>query len=95
MTDNRALWDLYDRWLDEARRCHAAGLDVAAGQYQSRAAELAAILDRPVVVTSEDARMVADEYFRLCKQDDEKPMAHGMWTERLRLAIESMVRGKS
>ena len=62
MTDNRALWELYDRWLDEARRCHAAGLDIAAGQYQSRAAEIAAILDRPVVVTDEDVERALDAY---------------------------------
>jgi hypothetical protein len=63
--DNRALWELYDRWIDEARRCHAAGLDVASGQYQSRAAELAAILERPVVIGDERIEVSRDDLLGL------------------------------
>jgi len=44
---------------------------------------------RAVVTPTDLARKVGDEYFRLCKLADRKPMAAGFWMEQLCAALQS------
>lgn len=60
--------------------------------------EVRALYEHPASKThaavTDMARKLGDEYFRLCKLADRKPMPAGFWMEQLCTALETVLKGK-
>jgi len=89
--DNRALWELVERWRDEWRN------DICNIDGKTYADELAAILDRPVVVGDEDVERAisARNAVLFAGNWEPKDYTEVLLQAAMRAALESMVRGKS
>jgi hypothetical protein len=88
MTDNRALWELVEKWESESEE------DLLEARTVLKACiyELRDILERPVVVEAEDVETAIDAYD---KAYSPKARGHENKQMAMRAALESMVRGKS
>lgn len=90
MTDNRALWELVEKWIN-----HYAPNEIEEEgylAYERCSKELREILERPVVVSDEDVQHAVSAWNGPVPTGTRHGTKH---LARMRAALESMVRGKS